>query len=133
MDIRECEGYKKLLKAVEEDEKNSDWHNYRQKLEWIVEKAKEYAEVLGVTPCEMLNAWENQRNYWYMNYYNEVNQLSLKNKNIYLRIKKSLQVSIRNLSVLNAVRLPKTRKNVVNAIGRHTDCSKRLEKACMFF
>lgn len=71
----DCEGYRKLVAAVERDEKQSpNFHNYRGKLEWIVARARHYAEKTGLTPEAILDAWDSKRDYWYMNYYQDANQ-----------------------------------------------------------
>lgn len=83
MAITECEGYKKLLKAVEYDEhKSPDFHDYRGKLAWVVDRAKHYADKTGIPAVDILNAWENNRDYWYMNYYQESNQPEIKGDNV---------------------------------------------------
>ena len=75
MNIEESDGYKKLLTAVENDEQRSPkFHDYRAKLQWILERAYHYAEKLGLDACDILNAWEKSRSYWYMNYYQDCNQ-----------------------------------------------------------
>jgi hypothetical protein len=75
MDIIDCEGYKKLLAAVEDDERKSPgFHDYRGKLEWAVDRAYHYAEKTGIPVEDILTAWENQRRYWYMNFYQDSNQ-----------------------------------------------------------
>jgi hypothetical protein len=75
MKLEESSGYKKLLSAIEYDEKQSpNMHNYREKIQWIIDRAKHYAEVTGIEAAIILNTWEDRRNYWYMNYYQENNQ-----------------------------------------------------------
>jgi hypothetical protein len=75
MSIQECDGYKKLLAAVERDEEKSPgFHNYRKTLQWAVDRAEHYAEKTGLSAADILGAWEERRNYWYMNYYQDVNQ-----------------------------------------------------------
>ena len=77
--IEECDGYQKLLAAVEADEtKSSGFHDYRAKLRWIVDRAQHYAEETGLSAADILDAWEAHRNYWYMNYYQEANQPEIK-------------------------------------------------------
>ena len=76
--IEECAGYKSLLESVDRDEgpnksRKMD-HDYRGKLAWVVDRAKHYGENLGVDPCAILDAWEEKRDYWYMNYYQNGNQ-----------------------------------------------------------
>lgn len=78
-----CEGYRKLLAAVEYDEKNHPrFHDYRAKLAWAVDRAKHYAEKTGLTAEEVLDAWERDRRYWYMNYYQEANQPLIDGKSV---------------------------------------------------
>jgi hypothetical protein len=77
--IEECEGYKKLLKAVERDEAESPGgHDYRGKLAWVLERAKHYAEKTGLEAADILDAWEKDHTYWYMNYYQDCNQPLIK-------------------------------------------------------
>lgn len=73
--IEESTGYKKLLEAVERDEeKSSGMHDYRGKMQWVLDRAQHYADATGLTQEEILDAWEEQRGYWYMNWYQECNQ-----------------------------------------------------------
>lgn len=75
MRIEECAGYKKLLAAVKKDEADCPgFHDYQGKLQWIVLRANHYEQVLGIPADEILEAWESHRSYWYMNYYQDVNQ-----------------------------------------------------------
>ena len=74
MEITECAGFQKLLSAVKNDEKvHANQHDYRAKLQWIVDRAKLYAEKTGLEPSVILDTWEDKRSYWYMNYYQESN------------------------------------------------------------
>jgi len=77
-DVCECAGYAKLLEAVRKDEQRDKTHDYRAKLQWVVDQARHYAEKTGLTACEILDAWEKERDYWYMNYYQESNQPTIK-------------------------------------------------------
>jgi hypothetical protein len=78
-EITECEGYKKLLAAVERDERESPrFHDYRAKLAWVIERANHYAKATGLDAGDILNSWEKSRKYWYMNYYQDCNQPELK-------------------------------------------------------
>lgn len=77
--IEQCDGYKKLLDAVERDEaRESGVHDYRGKLAWVLARVQHYAEKTGLDPADLLNAWESRRDYWYMNYYQEANQPEIK-------------------------------------------------------
>lgn len=79
MTIENSVGYKKLLEAVEKDGHRND---YREKLAWVVDRAKHYAEKTGLDAADILNAWEGRRNYWYMNYYQECNQPKIANETV---------------------------------------------------
>lgn len=75
MNITECEGYRSLLKAVEQDEaKSPKFHDYRGKMAWVVERAQHYGEMTDLDPAAVLDAWEKDRDYWYMNFYQDCNQ-----------------------------------------------------------
>jgi hypothetical protein len=89
-------GYEKLKKSVEgncnegnscgcfnpngcdkENQKVGDKycsHGYCDKFKWVTDRAAHYAEKTGILPEEILNAWEEKRDYWYMNYYQDGNQ-----------------------------------------------------------
>lgn len=70
-----CDGFRKLLAAVEKDERDAPgFHRYREKLAWVLSRARHYAEKTGLTAESILDAWESRRNYWYMNYYQDANQ-----------------------------------------------------------
>lgn len=72
IEITQSEGFKKLIAAVEADEnKNPGSQNYRSKLNWVVERAKHYSDKTGLEVSNIFDAWENQRDYWYMNYYQD--------------------------------------------------------------
>ena len=73
-----CDGYRKLVAAVDNDKKKSPgFHDYQGKLEWVVARAKHYAEKTGLTAESILDAWEGDRGYWYMNYYQDAQQPSI--------------------------------------------------------
>jgi len=57
---------------------NSSENEYSSKFKWIIDRAKHYSHVTGVPIVEILNAWENHRNCWYMNYYQDSQQPKLK-------------------------------------------------------
>jgi hypothetical protein len=57
-------------------------HKYCDKYKWVIERAKHYAEKTGKTFEEILEVWENDRTYWYMNYYQECNQPLLEGDSI---------------------------------------------------
>lgn len=81
-DITQCDGYKSLRAAVDKDyesdrafkEGGRPFHDYNAQFDWAIERAKHYGDALGIDPCDILNAWESARNYWYMNYYQDSRQ-----------------------------------------------------------
>ncbi len=83
MKIEDCAGYKALLAVVEQDEKKApNDHDYRGKLKWVIQRANHYAEKTGLNAIDILNAWEKNRDYWYMNYYQECNQPEIKGDSV---------------------------------------------------
>lgn len=70
-----CEAYKKLEAAVAEDLKREpNRREYSEKLVWIAERAKHYAEKTGLNAVDILEAWEKRRDYWHMNFYQDAEQ-----------------------------------------------------------
>jgi len=82
-------GYEKLKLSVENDCNDGNkcfnpngcdkhgakcFHEYCDKFKWTIDRAKHYGEKLGLNWEDVLNSWEEKRNYWYMNYYQESNQ-----------------------------------------------------------
>lgn len=57
-------------------------HSYCDKFAWTINQAKHYAEVTGLNWTDVLNAWEEDRDYWYMNYYQECNQPKISGNNV---------------------------------------------------
>lgn len=105
MNITESKGYKRLKDAVERDIKEQlenkafdchfnevgcnnpnckCFHKYCDKFKWIIERVNHYAEKLNIPASEILDNLEEQRNYWYMNYYQECNQPLLDTENVYV-------------------------------------------------
>lgn len=86
--IEECAGYKTLKAAVDRDadvdRKHGRplFHDYPAKLAWAVARAKHYAEKTGLSAADILNAWEKERTYWYMNFYQDANQPELEGDRI---------------------------------------------------
>lgn len=58
-------------------------HKYCDKLTWVIDRAKHYAEKTNKTWEEVLEIWETKRTYWYMNYYQEANQPLLTSDTIF--------------------------------------------------
>lgn len=91
-DITQCDGYKSLRAAVDKDYADDrgyqngglPFHDYEKKLNWVVERAQNYGAALEIEASEILNAWENRRNYWYMNYYQEAKQPKIGSGHVYV-------------------------------------------------
>ena len=58
------------------------FHNYCDKYKWVIDRAKSYGEAMGLHWEDILDGWEESRNYWYMNYYQECNQSKITAKNV---------------------------------------------------
>lgn len=52
------------------------------KYKWIINRAKHYAEKTGRTYKEILEIWEKDRSYWYMNYYGDFSQPLIRGDNV---------------------------------------------------
>jgi hypothetical protein len=76
MKFKKKEGWKNLEKVVDEDEEKDKklCHDYRGKLKWISDRADYFAKKTGLAKDYIINFWESERNYWYMNYYQDCNQ-----------------------------------------------------------
>lgn len=55
---------------------------YCDKFKWAVDRAKHYAEKTGIPYEEFLKSWEEDRDYWYLNYYQECKQPEIKGDNV---------------------------------------------------
>ena len=78
-------GIERLEAAVLLDqEREPNLHDYQGKLDWVIDRAKHYEEKLQIPYLEVIEKWEEQRDYWYMNYYQDCNQPLLTDKNVYL-------------------------------------------------
>lgn len=90
-EIKNSAGYKKLEAAVKRDYENDKdriekygrpFHDYGEKLKWVIDRAVHYSEKTKLSVTEILDAWENDRTYWYMNYYQDCNQPEIKSDNV---------------------------------------------------
>ena len=71
----------KIGKYGEPGYKHCD-HRYCDTFKWAVDRAKHYAEKLGIPWEEILNSWESERDYWYMNYYQECKQPRIEGESV---------------------------------------------------
>lgn len=54
------------------------FHKYCDKYKWVIERAKQYAERIGVSYEEIIACWEEHRTYSVLNYYQDCNQPPIK-------------------------------------------------------
>lgn len=64
-------GIESLQEAIKKDDKEFEAD---EKYQWILERAKHYSEKTGMSVEEVIEVWENDRSYWYQNYYQDCNQ-----------------------------------------------------------
>ena len=57
---------------------------YCRKFKWTIDRAKHYGEKLNIPWKEIIASWEEDRNYWYMNYYQECNQPKIESNNVFV-------------------------------------------------
>lgn len=57
---------------------------YCDKFKWIVDRAKHYAEKTRMPYTEILRGWEEDRRYWFMNFYQEGNQPKIKDEKVHI-------------------------------------------------
>lgn len=60
------------------------FHKYCDKYAWVLRMARHYQKKTGVDSLQVLTDWETNRNYWYMNYYQEGKQPLIKGNNVIL-------------------------------------------------
>lgn len=77
-------GFKECCKRVSKCS-----HKYCDKYKWVIDRAKHYAEKTGKTYEEIIEIWESNRTYWYMNYYQDCNQPLNGIKNTYEQVAKT--------------------------------------------
>ena len=51
---------------------------YCKSFKWAVDQAKHYEEKTDIPYLEVLKSWEENRSYWFLNYYQECNQPKIK-------------------------------------------------------
>lgn len=56
----------------------SCFHRYCDKFKWTVDQAKHYGDKLQLNWEDVLASWEEDRSYWYMNYYQGSKQPTIK-------------------------------------------------------
>ena len=69
---------------------------YCQKFKWVIDRAKQYGEKMAVDWKDVLKSWENDRSYWYLNYYQDSNQPEIKSDKV--RIFDSVDEMLKSVS-----------------------------------
>ncbi len=101
------------------------FHKFCDKIKYVKERAEKYEELTGVPANKVIEIWENNRNYWYMSYYQEGKQPLYKSKQTESSLS-NLQESIHTLS-----ESLKSKQNAIKAIGDSTDeTSQTLTEQC---
>lgn len=92
------EGCIEKLRAYAAEGKECGFNcEYCKKFKWVIDRAKHYAEKTGLSWQEILSAWENERGYWYLNYYQDCNQPEIKSDKVRVfETVKELNKSIRD-------------------------------------
>lgn len=74
-------GYESLKAAVE---RTIEWgasfdspEQLRKQMQWVLDRAQQYADACGVDREVVLEQWETDRTYWWVNYYQDANQPDL--------------------------------------------------------
>ena len=55
---------------------------WKAKLDWVLARAEQYANRLGIDRETVLAAWEKRRDIWFVNYYQESHQPDLSNRSV---------------------------------------------------
>ena len=69
-------GYKSLKTAYIHDLQKG-WPNKKElykKFRWVIDRAKHHAYYKGISISTILNFWENNRDYWWLTFYQDSNQ-----------------------------------------------------------
>jgi len=77
-------GYDSLKQALDESIAHSPGlaDIYRRKFQWVLDRARQYAEFCHTDRDTVLEAWENARDYWFVNYYQDCNQPDLEKSQV---------------------------------------------------
>lgn len=111
-------------------------HKFCDKYKWVIDRAKYYAENTGKTFEEIIEIWENNRTYWYMNYYQESNQpLNGRKKTDEQVIKTAeriefLKKEIETYDFLSTTLIQEHQQSVKNDILKKVENMKRELKNC---
>lgn len=73
-----------LIEYAENQTECSHKCEYCSKFKWVIDRAKHYGEKLGIPWKEVMQSWDEDMNYWYMNYYQECNQPKIEADNVFV-------------------------------------------------
>lgn len=75
-EVSKCPGYISLKKCYTNDliKKQRSKKELLKLFNWVICRAKHYSYVKNTPIEEILNGWESDRNYWWLNYYQECKQ-----------------------------------------------------------
>jgi len=81
--LAQTPGYKSLKAAYTHDIQK-EWQNKAElykKFRWVIDRAKHHAHHKNISVSTMLDFWEGNRTYWWLNYYQDSNQPKLHSNN----------------------------------------------------
>ena len=73
-----------LIDYAESGQECGNSCEYCSKFKWAIDRAKHYGEKLNIPWKEVIQSWEETRNYWYMNYYQECNQPEIESEDVFI-------------------------------------------------
>lgn len=83
--IETCEGYLRLKeRALRNIEHGWNEIDVNKKFDWVIKRAEHYAEKLNLPINDILNSWEDDCDYSFVNYYQDANQPLIEND--YVRV-----------------------------------------------
>jgi len=62
------------------------FHRYCDKFKWVIDRMDHYSQKTGIPPEDLLDRFEEKRDYWYMNYYQESQQPKIDGDSIEVRV-----------------------------------------------
>lgn len=77
--LEKCEGYIKIRKLADSNiESGWEAESVNTHFDWVIKRAEHYAEKLDLPINEILNAWADDCNYSFLNYFQDANQPEIK-------------------------------------------------------
>ena len=87
-----------LLNEAKQKALDAGWdkQSVEEKYNFVIARAKEYAEHLGLNYEDIIEKWESKRNYSFVNYYQDANQPKIDNVRVFENIE-DFRKSIKNM------------------------------------